>query len=403
MPTLGATVHRFILNDHLMNTNSIIHIKNADLYAPEHIGLTDIIIAGGKFIAIAKDLLPNLPGVEVIDAKGRMVTPGFLDPHVHVTGGGGEGGLQNRTPEIMLSELIAVGTTGVIGVSGTDFITRSMENLLAKIRALNVEGLNTWTYTSNYRYPPTTLSQDIAHDMLLVPELLGVKIALGDHRSSFPTLQQVLALASDVRLTGLIAGKPGIVHVHLGNIPGPFDMFAEMADMGFPVYKHIFPTHCSRSRHVFDAAVEYAKNGGHIDLTTGGAFCFDDPAQAAVEAMDAGVAAENLSFSTDGHGSMPVFNDRGEMVKIGVGGVGGNLEAMRLLIERYRLAPELAFTFNTSNVAKFLGLEDQGKVAVGAIGNLCILDSDLSIASVVSKGQPMMLEHQMLIKGTFED
>ena len=99
----------------------------------------------------------------------------------------------------MLSELIKVGTTCVVGVLGTDFVSRSVENLLAKIRGLKEEGVSAWMYTSNYRYPPTTLTGAVSRDMYFVPEILGCKIALGDHRSSFPDLQSVLSLLAEVR------------------------------------------------------------------------------------------------------------------------------------------------------------------------------------------------------------
>ena len=63
-------------------------IKSADLYAPEHVGARDILIAGGKIIAVAPTLEPNIPGLETIDVKGRKVIPGLIDQHIHVTGGG---------------------------------------------------------------------------------------------------------------------------------------------------------------------------------------------------------------------------------------------------------------------------------------------------------------------------
>ena len=92
-------------------------------------------MVNGRFLAIDTDLDVKLPDLETIDAKGKILTPGFFDQHIHVTGGGGEGGPVSRTPELVLSELVACGTTNVVGVSGTDFITRSIENLLAKVRA----------------------------------------------------------------------------------------------------------------------------------------------------------------------------------------------------------------------------------------------------------------------------
>ena len=243
-------------------------IKNARVFAPNDLGRQNVLMVGEQIAAIGPDLTCDLPDLETIDASGRILTPGFFDQHIHVTGGGGEGGPATRTPELVLSELIRSGTTSVVGVSGTDFTTRSIPNLLAKVRALKTEGVSAWMYTSNYRYPATTLTDSVANDLFFVPEVLGVKIALGDHRSSFPTTQQVLALLADIRVGGMIAGKTGFLHIHLGNIPGAFAMFDEIIARGFPV-RHIRPTHCGRIRHVFDAAVEFALKGGHIDSTTG--------------------------------------------------------------------------------------------------------------------------------------
>lgn len=377
-------------------------IKNADVYAPEHLGVQDVLTAGETILAIGPDLTPNIPGLETIDAKGRILTPGFFDQHVHVTGGGGEAGPVSRTPEIMLSSLIKVGTTNVVGVSGTDFVTRSIPNLLAKVRALAVEGLSTWMYTSNYHFPPTTLSGSVADDMLLVPELLGVKIALGDHRSSFPTLQDVLHLLADIRLGGMISGKKGLLHIHLGDIPGPFEMFAEMAAMGFPAYRHVLPTHCSRKDTVFAASVDFVKAGGRADYTTGGACYLPRPADAVAAAIDMGADASRLTFSTDGQGSMPRFNDKGEMIGLGVGGCEGNLEAVKDLINVHKMAPEEALTFITTNVAEGLGITGYGRVQTGFKANLNILDDAFDVATCVSRGRVMMLDKEVLVKGTFE-
>lgn len=213
-------------------------IRNARVYAPKDLGITDVLMAAGKILAVGSNLTVSLPDLETVDAKGKILTPGFFDQHIHVNGGGGEGGFASRTPEIMLSELVKVGTTSIVGVCGTDFISRSIENLLAKVRALSIEGVSAWMYTSNYRFPCTSMSQSVAQDLFLVPECLGVKIALGDHRSSFPRPDEVLHLLSDIRLTGMITGKGGVLHVHMGDIPGIFDMFLSFEKGGFPI-RHI--------------------------------------------------------------------------------------------------------------------------------------------------------------------
>lgn len=377
-------------------------IKNARVFAPNDLGRQNVLMVGGQIAAIGPDLTCDLPDLETIDASGRILTPGFFDQHIHVTGGGGEGGPATRTPELVLSELIRSGTTSVVGVSGTDFTTRSIPNLLAKVRALKTEGVSAWMYTSNYRYPATTLTDSVANDLFFVPEVLGVKIALGDHRSSFPTTQQVLALLADIRVGGMIAGKTGFLHIHLGNIPGAFAMFDEIIARGFPV-RHIRPTHCGRIRHVFDAAVEFALKGGHIDITTGASCCFDNASLAVLAALEAGVDPKLITLSTDGHGSVPRFNEKGEMAGLGVGGVEGNLLAFKRLVGDYGMAIEKALPFVTSNVASALGLADQGVVAKGACGNACLFTEDFRLTDVVARGRVMMREGEVVVKGTFEE
>ncbi|MFQ8814670.1 MAG: beta-aspartyl-peptidase [Sutterella wadsworthensis] len=271
-------------------------IKNARVFAPKDLGVVDVLMANERILAVGKDLAPNLPDLQTVEAGGMIMTPGFFDQHIHVTGGGGEGGPATRTPELVLSELVACGTTDVVGVSGTDYTTRSIPNLLAKVRALQAEGVSAWMYTSNYRCPPTLLTDSIGNDLFFIPEVLGVKIALGDHRSSFPDVQTVLSMLADIRVGAMLAGKIGFLHIHNGNIPGAFAMYEEIVSRGFPV-KHIRPTHCGRIRHVFDSAVQFALKGGWIDITTGASCCFDHPAQAVVEAIAAGVDPTHITLS----------------------------------------------------------------------------------------------------------
>ena len=288
-------------------------IKNARVFAPKDLGVVDVLMANERILAVGKDLAPNLPDLQTVEAGGMIMTPGFFDQHIHVTGGGGEGGPATRTPELVLSELVACGTTDVVGVSGTDYTTRSIPNLLAKVRALQAEGVSAWMYTSNYRCPPTLLTDSIGNDLFFIPEVLGVKIALGDHRSSFPDVQTVLSMLADIRVGAMLAGKIGFLHIHNGNIPGAFAMYEEIVSRGFPV-KHIRPTHCGRIRHVFDSAVQFALKGGWIDITTGGGNYMGCAADAYDMAVENGVPVNRITMSSDGHGSMPRFNEAGEMV-----------------------------------------------------------------------------------------
>ena len=376
-------------------------IKNARVFAPEDRGIRDVLMVAEKIVAIGQDLPAWLPDTETIDAKGMIMTPGFFDQHIHVTGGGGEGGPATRTPELVLSELVACGTTSIVGLSGTDYLTRSLPNLLAKVRALKTEGISAWMHTSSYHYPVQSLTDSIANDLFMIPEVLGVKIALGDHRSSMPTTQEILHILTDIRVAAMIAGKIGFLHIHTGNIPGAFDIYDEIVDRGFPI-RHIRPTHCGRIRHVFDAALAFGKKGGWIDITTGASCCFEHPAEAVLAAMDSGMDPSHITVSSDGHGSVPRFDDKGVMVGLGVGGVACNLTEVKRMICDYNVPIEKALPVITKNVATALGLPGQGVIETGACANALLFDDNFELKYVVARDKVMMRDGEIVRKGTFE-
>ncbi len=375
-------------------------IKNADVYAPEHIGTRDIFIAGGKIVAMAEKLDVTLPDLEVIDAAGYIVAPGLVDQHIHITGGGGEGGWHSRCPELVFSELVKAGVTTFLGVSGTDSMTRSVENLLAKVRGLKNEGASGWMWTSNYAYPVTTITKDVRTDMLAIPEVLGVKIALGDHRSSFPNQHEIMQILADVRVSGMLTGKTGFLHVHLGDFPYSFDIFDECVAQGMPI-KHIRPTHVARHPEVFRRACEFAKKGGFIDITTGGGNYMGSAADAVRAALADGVPFDRITLSSDGHGSMPRFNEAGEMVGLGIGSIMCDIETLRELKDD--LGVEKALTPMTKTVAGALGLETKGGIAVGKDADILFLTKDLDIDWVFMMGKVAMRKGEVVMKGAFEE
>lgn len=375
-------------------------IKNADVYAPEHIGTRDLFIAGGKIVAMAEKLDVTLPDLEVIDAAGYIVAPGLVDQHIHITGGGGEGGWHSRCPELVFSELVKAGVTTFLGVSGTDSMTRSVENLLAKVRGLKNEGASGWMWTSNYAYPVTTITKDVRTDMLAIPEVLGVKIALGDHRSSFPNQHEIMQILADIRVSGMLTGKTGFLHVHLGDFAYSFDIFDECVAQGMPI-KHIRPTHVARHPEVFRRACEFAKKGGFIDITTGGGNYMGSAADAVRAALAADVPFDRITLSSDGHGSMPRFNEAGEMVGLGIGSIMCDIETIRELKDE--LGVEKALTPMTKTVSGALGLEAKGGIAVGKDADLLFLTKDFDIDWVFMMGKVAMRKGEVVMKGAFEE
>ncbi len=194
-------------------------LKNADLYAPNHVGNVDILVGQGKILAIEPQLnLHGLEAVTQIDCHHKMVTPGLIDQHLHLTGGGGEAGFASRTPQVTLSHLIQAGSTTVVGVLGTDGISRSPRDLYAKAAALTEEGITAFMHTGSYEVPTQTITSSIRDDITFLPSVLGVKIAIADHRCSFPSLHELARIASDIRIAALLAKKRGLLHMHMGGV-----------------------------------------------------------------------------------------------------------------------------------------------------------------------------------------
>ena len=374
-------------------------IKNADLYAPQHIGNTDILVCNGKIEAVAPNLTVSIPGLETVDAKGQVVIPGFIDQHVHVTGGGGEGGPSTRCPELPFTALVKAGVTTVVGVMGTDNVSRSLENLLAKVRCLAIEGVTTYMWTSSYAVPPQTITGTIRGDLFNIPEVIGVKIALGDHRSSFPTMQEVLRMLTDIRVGGMISGKTGFLHCHLGDMGDvAFDLIDGCVDAGMPI-RHIRPTHCARKDVTFRRAKAFARRGGVIDLTAGPCI-YPTTAEAVQDALQDGVPAERITISTDAQGSMPSFNEKGEMVGLDVCPVSNSWLEYQKLVEA--LGIEKAIAFFSTNLAHNLGFADKGEVSVAKDADLLIVNDACEITDVMAKGRFLKRAGEILMKGTFE-
>ena len=374
-------------------------IKNADVYAPKHLGRTDLLVVNDKIVAVGKDLTVSLPGLETMDAEGRVLMPGVIDEHVHVTGGGGEGGPVTRCPELMLSELVDAGITTVVGVSGTDSETRSIANLLGKVRALATEGVTSYMWTSNYAYPVTTITGSVRREMLTIPEVIGVKIALGDHRCSFPSEDEVMHLLSDIRVGGMISGKTGFLHIHLGDMGDQaFDILDACVRRGMPI-RHIRPTHCSRKDRTWERSLAFARAGGVIDLTAGPCI-FKNAAEAVKNAVAEGVDPSHITISTDAHGSMPRFNDKGEMVGLDVCPVNAAWAEFQALAAD--LGFEKAIPFVSTNIAKNLGLPGKGGIEEGADADFLILNDACEAVDMVARGRFMKRSGEIIVKGVFE-
>ena len=381
-------------------------IKDGHVYSPEDKGLNDVLIAGNSIARIAGRIdLPPEFGARVILASGKIVAPGFVDLHVHLLGGGGEGGPRTRTPEITLSKITSAGVTTVVGCLGTDDVTRRPENLLAKAMQLDEEGITAYIYTGSYQFPPPTVTGSVRKDIALIPKVIGVgEIAVSDHRSSQPTFDELCRVAAEARVGGMIGGKAGLVHLHMGSGRRRLDPILRIVEETEIPIGQFLPTHLTRSQYLLEQSIQFAKMGGNLDLTVKGQdLKFPlTTAKALQMILEEGVPIEQISLSSDSNGSMPIFDKQGNVAKLGVGDIRFlHLEIQELAAAGFQLPQLLKLV--TANPAKRAGLfTTKGSLEVGKDADLVIMDREMNIDSVIAKGQVMVYEKETLTKGTFE-
>jgi beta-aspartyl-dipeptidase (metallo-type) len=385
--------------------------KNAHILSPQDSGVMDVLVAGHQIAALGIDLETgnsNLP-VEVIDASDCYLVPGFVDSLVHFIGGGGEGGFASRTPEMQLTDATLGGITTAIGVLGTDATTRTLTNLLAKAHALETEGISTYCHTGSYEIPCRTLMGTITDDLILIDKFIGVgEIAISDFRSSQPTIEEIRKVAAAAKVGGILSGKAGIVSVHVGSGESLLQPLWQAVAGTELKLSQFYPTHINRNEALFQAGLEFAKAGGVIDFTTS-TTNYDlqhgevAAAEALARALQAGIPAMNLTLSSDGNASLPVYNDQGELVGLEVGQVHTLYQVARQAVLQYQVPLSDAITAITAAPAAVLGLKHKGRIAVAMDADLVLLNkSDLTIRDVFAKGRQLVKDGKAIVKGTFE-
>lgn len=385
----------------------MILIHNAQVYAPEVLGTKDVLCAGEKIIAVADHIEPPKGvAVDVVDAKGRRIIPGLIDGHVHIAGAGGEGGPATRTPELHLSTMLEAGVTTVIGTLGTDGMTRTVESVLMKAKALRAEGVSAWIYTGAYQVPPPTILGDVGRDIALIEEVIGVgEIAIADHRSSCPTVDQLIGLTEHARVGGMLGGKAGIVNVHMGDEEDPFKLLYACTEKSMLKLTQFLPTHCNRNTYIFEDAKTYGKKG-YVDITSSSYPYFPEyeikPSKAIAALLEAGVPLEHITMTSDACGSLPDFDKDGNLVKLVSGTCRAQLTEMLDAVKDENLPLEQALKVVTSNPADILKLGAKGRIAVGKDADLVLLTDDDQIDMLIARGKFMVRDSLMLVRGTFE-
>ena len=293
----------------------------------------------------------------------------------------------------------------MVGLLGTDDVARGPRDLLATVYALREEGLTALAFTGGYHVPPRTLTGTVRGDLVFIEALIGIgEVAISDHRSSQPTLDELLRLASDAHVAGLMTGTAGVLHLHLGDGPRGLDLVRRALEQSELPPRVFHPTHVNRRKALFDEALELATRGSTIDLTAFPVEEGEDAWSAAdglIRFLDSTAAAERITISSDAGGCLPVFDHEGHVCRMGVGESGALLQTLNEVLQR-GVPLERALPAFTSNPARLLRLAGKGQIRVGADADLVALDADGAAHHVIAGGVVHLRGGRVERHGMFE-
>jgi beta-aspartyl-dipeptidase (metallo-type) len=389
-------------------------ITDVDTYAPEPLGQCDILLDSQCIIALVP--ANSEPGLrafdkrycQTLDGNNHIAIPGLVDSLVHISGGGGEGGYHTRTPQMRLTDATLAGVTTVVGALGTDAVTRTLSDMLAKAKALNHYGLNAFIHTGSYHLPAVTITGDISADLVHIDEIIGLgEVAICDHRGAQLDYAQLAKAAASTRVGGMLAGKGGTVSIHVGDGASRLDLLHEVVARTDIPASQFYPTHMNRNQVLLDAGIEWCRQGGVIDMTTSTNAHFiaqgEIPAAAAIAyCLAEGIGTHHLTMSSDGNASLPVFDDAGVLIGLEVGQVSSLHDAFVALVQTHQVPLQDALAVVTASPADALRLGHKGRLRNGSDADVVLLDkASLAVCEVFSRGQHMVSKGRAIVAEEF--
>ena len=391
------------------NTRALSFCGGGVVHAPQYLGRRDVLLSGGRVLKLWQETDPaahyeintlvQMQLVTVLDVAGSLIVPGLVDLHVHVTGGGGESGPESKVPESRLSELFRGGLTTVVGVLGTDSVSRTASELLTKVNALSRTPLTAYMWTGAYKVLPEvpTVTGTVEKDVAFVGPIIGVKTAVSDHRSSQEGAEKLRNLVAQARVGGMLGGKAGLVYAHMGDgFAGLAPLLDVVNNTPIPI-SQMLPTHMGRTEQLVLEGTAWINRGGAVDVTA------NADAPTVVQQYNAsGADMSRVCVSSDAGGSIPAFNEQKELVGYDYGRPDRLLRFLRNMVLQHNRPISDVLALITENPARVLQLP-KGRIREGGDADLLVLDPDtLTPAFVIARGQPV-LTPECVAKDLFEN
>ena len=357
-------------------------IEGGAIYTPRHAGVQPLLLADSKIAKLGPVVSSALHAlsdeVTTIDATGCLVVPGWIDPHAHIIGAGGEHGFGSRMPEIMAGQIVCAGVTTVVGLLGTDTMTRNMGCLHAKASQLWAEGITAYIYTGGFELPPTTLTGSVVDDVVMIDKIIGTgEVAISDSRWLDPQLYDLAHIVSQTALGGQMAGKAGVTHFHTEAGKRRLALLHELLDCFDVPPSSIYPTHVNRSEALVDDAIALVRRGAFVDMDT----VEEDIVERLPYYLAQGGPADRITISSDAH------TPGGSTQKL--------YEQFVACVREAKLPLETVLPCLTSNAAAVLKLPAKGNLAPDKDADVLILKQDsLEIVHLFARGRHVIRDGQ---------
>jgi beta-aspartyl-dipeptidase (metallo-type) len=364
-------------------------IENGDVYGPGAMGQTSVLLAGNKICRVGEvdaRVLEQLQlPLEVIDAKGCVVTPGLIDPHQHLLGGSGEEGFSSQTPEISAGEIVSAGITTVVGCLGVDTTMKTMAGLLGRAKALKEEGLSAHIWSGGYNLPPTTITTSIRDDIMFIEEVIGAgEVAISDPRSTDPVSQELARLVNNAYVGGMLSRKAGVTHFHVGDSEGRLKLLHQLIDDYHTPPQCIYATHVERNKKLMRDAITLTRSGCFVDLDTAG----EDLSEYICFYFDNDADPGQLTISSDAGNTSP----------------SNLLNQIRESRDRGCIEFPQLLSLVTKNTARVLKLEDKGELAAGKAADVLVLGAEsLELKEVIAGGKRLFRDGQLNFKESYSE
>jgi beta-aspartyl-dipeptidase (metallo-type) len=353
-------------------------IRGANVFAPKPLGVTSVLTADSRILKIGAIEPADVEAMgvpfEVVEADGRLLVPGLLDPHVHSAGAGGEQGFGSRTPPIQMEELVRSGVTSLVGCLGADTTARSLTDLLGKTRQLHEAGVSAYMLTGGYPVPSPAITGSVQDDLVIIPEVLGAgEIAISDTRSVEPPPWEIAKVVAGAMVGGSLGGKAGITQFHTGPGSKRLQCLRSLVEQTEVPPESLYVLHINRSEELLLEAVDMAKQGAWVDTDT----LDEDTVDVLRFYLSHGGPPEKLSFSSD-HGA-----------------VGGSVRKLWRMFQACARdgdwALDQVLPHFTTNAADAMRLKQKGRIEEGADADLLVLEPEsFELVHLFARGRQLV-------------